>query len=302
MEVRKAAQVAGVTDVTDSQLAKINRQAKTPLGREQVYVFSVRLCDDQVDRDNERFDKAALPKLAELFIGRTGIVDHSWSTGNQMARIFDTSVEREGAVSYIKAWAYMLRGEKTQHIIDEIEAGIKKEVSVGCAMGKSRCSICGEDIGSCKHEKGREYHGQICVAVLSEPMDAYEFSFVAVPAQKQAGVIKGWKGGEQMNLDQFVAKGASDMQKEQYSQLQKQAQLGRQYLGQLKQDVVKLALTVDLGVEEESLRKMASQLDIEELTAMEQALRKKQSQLFPPQCQLPQGRTAKHESHSEFMI
>ena len=75
--------------------------------------------------------------------------------------------------------------------IREIEAGIKKEVSVGCAMGRSICSVCGADYGTCEHRKGVRYGAEECVAVLCEPVDAYEFSFVAVPAQREAGVLKG---------------------------------------------------------------------------------------------------------------
>jgi hypothetical protein len=35
----------------------INRFARTPLTAEQVYCFAVRLCDNEVDRDFERFDE-----------------------------------------------------------------------------------------------------------------------------------------------------------------------------------------------------------------------------------------------------
>lgn len=198
MKIQKQASVltAGTPDA--EQLEKINRQAKSPLKAEEVYVFSVRLCDDQPDRDHERFSTEALKALAPMFVGKTGIVDHAWSSEKQVARIFEAGVEYGDGCAFLKAWAYILRGEKTQEIIREIEAGIKKEVSVGCAMRRSICSICGADYGSCEHRKGESYGGQTCVAVLCEPEDAYEFSFVAVPAQKQAGVLKRLGGGGEM--------------------------------------------------------------------------------------------------------
>ena len=169
MNIRKQASVltAGTPDA--EQLAKINRQAKSPLGAEEVYVFSVRLCDDQPDRDFERFQTQALEALAPMFVGKTGIVDHAWSSEKQVARIFEAGVEYEGGAAYLKAWAYILRGEKTAELIREIEAGIKREVSVGCAMGRSICSVCGAEYGSCTHRKGESYGGQTCVAVLCEP-------------------------------------------------------------------------------------------------------------------------------------
>lgn len=71
---------AGIA-VTAEELARINRFAKKELRAEEVYTFAVKLCDNEVDRDFERFDRAALEKLSELFVGRTGIFDHSWSAG-----------------------------------------------------------------------------------------------------------------------------------------------------------------------------------------------------------------------------
>lgn len=160
MKIQKQASVltAGTPDA--EQLEKINRQAKSPLKAEEVYVFSVRLCDDQPDRDHERFSTEALKALAPMFVGKTGIVDHAWSSEKQVARIFEADVEYGDGCAFLKAWAYILRGEKTQEIIREIEAGIKKEVSVGCAMRRSICSICGADYGSCEHRKGESYGGQ----------------------------------------------------------------------------------------------------------------------------------------------
>ena len=194
MEIRKEAQAASSGTPTAVQLEAINALAKARLNGEQVYVFSLRLCDDQIDRDFERFDEAALPGLAKLFIGKTGIVDHRWSTENQVARIFETQVVREKGTSYIKAWAYIRRGGANDEIIADIEAGIKKEVSVGCAMGRAVCSVCGSEYGTCGHRKGESYEGQVCCAILQEPVDAYEFSFVAVPAQREAGVLKALGG------------------------------------------------------------------------------------------------------------
>ena len=195
MEIRKAAEAVTSGAPTAMQLEQINALAKTRLNGEQVYVFSLRLCDDQTDRDGERFDTAALPALAKLFIGKTGIVDHKWSADNQIARIFETQVVKEKDESYIKAWAYIRRGGANEEIIADIEAGIKKEVSVGCAMARAVCSICGSEYGTCGHVKGESYEGEVCAVILKEPVDAYEFSFVAVPAQRSAGVMKALGGG-----------------------------------------------------------------------------------------------------------
>lgn len=89
---------AGIA-VTAEELARINRFAKKELRAEEVYTFAVKLCDNEVDRDFERFDRAALEELSELFVGRTGIFDHSWSAGGQTARIYRAAVVKAVKVS-----------------------------------------------------------------------------------------------------------------------------------------------------------------------------------------------------------
>ena len=282
MEVKKGTEVAGGGMAAAAQMEKINALAKGNLTAEQVYVFSLRLCDDQVDRDMERFDTAALPALAKLFIGKTGILDHKWSAGNQVARIFETQVVREEGVSYIKAWAYIRRGGANEEVIADIEAGIRKEVSVGCAMGMAVCSVCGSEYGTCGHCKGERYDGQVCCAILKEPMDAYEFSFVAVPAQREAGVLKAM-GGRNPSLkelaEEFGVQG-------EYRSLFKEAQLGRQYRKELEDSVVRLGLSLELGMEAQVLRNVAKTAAAEDLMAMKAALEEKLAQLMPVVTQL----------------
>ena len=296
MQVKKETEVAGGGVPSAVQLEAINAQAKGKLTAEQVYVFSLRLCDDQVDRDGERFDTAALPGLAKLFIGKTGIVDHKWSSDSQVARIFATEVVQENGVSFIKAWAYIRRGGAADEVIADIEAGIKKEVSVGCAMGRSVCSVCGSDYGTCGHVKGESYDGAVCCAILREPMDAYEFSFVAVPAQREAGVLKAL--GSRRCLKELAEEFGAQAE---YRALFKDAQLGRQYQKLLCDEVVRLCLALSLGVEEPVLRSMMSKASANELMQMKSALEGRMEEMYPVKCQLP-GAARGEVVESGFLI
>jgi len=298
MEIRKAAEAVSSGVPTAMQLEAINALAKTRLNGEQVYVFSLRLCDDQVDRDFERFDTEALRSLAKLFVGKSGIVDHKWSAGSQLARIFDTEIIEENGVTAIKAWAYIRRGGANEEIIADIEAGIKKEVSVGCAMGRSICSVCGSEYGTCGHVKGESYDAQVCCAILQEPLDAYEFSFVAVPAQREAGVLKAL-GGRKACLkelaEEFGAQG-------EYRALVKQAELGKRYQKELEDSVVRLGLTLELGVAEPVLRSLAKTAAAEDLLALKAALEQRVSKMLPVCTQLG-GRLERQEGlESGFLI
>lgn len=282
MEIRKETAAVGGGVPSAQQMEKINALAKAQLKAEDVYVFSLRLCDDQVDRDYERFDTEALPGLAAMFVGKSGVVDHQWSAKGQVARIFETGVVTEKGIRYIKAWAYIRRGGEGDEWIADIEAGIKKEVSVGCAMGKSVCSVCGLEYGSCGHRKGEHYDGQLCVAVLKEPVDAYEFSFVAVPAQPHAGVLKGL-GGRTTSLKELAdAHGAQ----EEYRTMYKLAALGQEYEKQLTDEVVRLCLALELDVQEQVLRSAVGKISAEELKSLRKALEGKMAKAYPVRTQL----------------
>lgn len=297
MEIRKAAETVSSGAPTAAQLEAINALAKTRLNGEQVYVFSLRLCDDRIDRDGERFDTGALPGLAKLFLGKTGILDHRWSTENQVARIFETQVVKEKDESYIRAWAYIRRGGKNDELIADIEAGIKKEVSVGCAMAQAVCSICGSEYGTCGHVKGEHYDGQVCAVILKEPVDAYEFSFVAVPAQREAGVMKGM--GAAVSLKELAAEHGAQAE---YRTLTKEAELGRRYRKDLEDCVVRLGLALELGVSEPVLRSLAQTAGAEELLALKEALQGRLDESLPMVSQLLGVKGKEEEIESGFLI
>ncbi len=192
---------AGVID-----LAAINRLSRKELTEEEVYTFTVRMCDDQVDRDGERFSTVCLASLAKLFVGKPFLFDHHWSATKQTARIYAARLEKDGDTTCIMADVYMLRLSGNEDLIAMIEGGILKEVSVGCSVGKATCSICGKEFFSCDHRRGGTYEGKTCHVILDDARDAYEVSFVAVPAQPAAGVQKSAEMSNMSINDVEVAK------------------------------------------------------------------------------------------------
>ena len=186
--------------MTQEILDKINKFTRREFAADELFAFPVILCDNEIDRDCERFSDKALEQLKALFVGKTGIFDHEPSTSNQTARIFDTELVTDSSrknkcgepYKYLRASAHMVRTEDNRDLIAEIDGGIKKEVSISCSAGRRRCSVCGADkaVQSCSHVKGKTYGGRLCHVVLDDITDAYEWSFVAVPAQVNAGVTK----------------------------------------------------------------------------------------------------------------
>lgn len=306
--------------VTDEDLKLINKLTVKELTAEEVYTFNVILCDNEVDRDCERFDIAALEKMAGLFVGVTGIFDHNPGSGNQTARIFSAKCEKypEKKTSLgddytcVKARAYMPRTNKNADLITEIDAGIKKEVSVSCSAKTFTCSVCGGDIrySSCNHIKGETYNGKLCHCIISDINDAYEWSFVAIPAQVNAGVTKGFeskfrhtqnliksiKNGECVKIDRQQAEELCGY----ISLLEKQADDGRSFRQSLTGEINKFALICLPSLDSESLEKMCAGSDTKELIKLRDAFRLKAGEIIPLSPQLKAKKENNVTNNNEF--
>jgi len=294
VRVTKQAQAGAGFAVDEQELKLINEWSRKELSAEEVYAFGVRLCDNEIDRDGERFTEQTLKELAELFVGKSGVFDHQWSAKGQAARIYRTEVVREeGQVTgmgdtacYLKGYAYMLRTEGNRDLIAEIEGGIKKEVSVGCAVGRRACSICGGEPGECEHVKGERYDGKLCCVELTDAVDAYEWSFVAVPAQRKAGVVKGFAVGE-----------------EELEQLKKEAAMGRRYLASLRREVARLGGLAQENLDAAMLRSVTAKLDEHELLALKGAFEEQVRKIYPMEPQLTEsGEFETPERDRAFLI
>ncbi|MCL2580506.1 MAG: hypothetical protein FWE32_10845 [Oscillospiraceae bacterium] len=310
------------SSLSDVQMEKINRFTRRALEREEVFVFSLILCDSEIDRDFERFPKESLEVLSGLFVGKTGVFDHSPKAKNQSARIFDAALEDTGKLNslgepycILRAYAYMLRSPKNEELIFEIDGGIKKEVSVGCAVERIVCSVCGADhkATACEHVKGGRYDDSVCHHRLENPTDAYEWSFVAVPAQKEAGVTKRagalggrapvddlcklFEGGGGLNL----TAGEIISLKAQYSALAEKAKAGDAYLSGLRGEVVRLAGFAIPELAPTLVGQLAAKLDSCQLSEMRHALRKAANKAFPPSPQLGGG-DIQREAENPFVI
>lgn len=318
----KIGQVIKSTQLNQGELELINKYTRRAMTQEEVYVFSVVLCDNDIDRDFERFTVESLVALEKLFVGKTGIFDHNPKAQNQTARIISCKVEavsgRKNSVGdeYFRlvARAYMPVSEKNNDLILAIDSGILKEVSVGCAVEETRCSICGRDINSmeCTHHKGEKYNGNICYGELINPTDAYEWSFVAIPAQKGAGVIKAFNGKEKTMteiLKSIENSEAVTLTKEDsiklnkyFNSLKKQAADGAVYRNSLIAEVLKYSAIVQPEISRTTMESVAKALDIDELKEFRDAYSKKTADFLPPRPQLFSEKTVTDNTNTEFRI
>lgn len=168
--------------------------------KEDLFVYPIKLSDNSIDRENEFFSQYALEQLEEKIIGLVGIYDHNWSSEGIHSRIFKTELvvsddkknETGDPYTYIVGFAYTLRGEKNKDLIDYINTGMFREVSIGFKAGETTSlTVDGES-----------------VTRTDSITDVFEWSFVAVPAQRKSGVVKHYNqgGGKSMALKDKLLK------------------------------------------------------------------------------------------------
>lgn len=293
-------------DYTDENLTLINNYSRRKLAKEDVYIFSLVLCDNEIDRDFEAFDTKALYMLANLFVGKTGILDHNPKAENQTARIFKCSVEKTGettsfGVPYYRltAMAYMPCSEKNKEFINAIDSGIVKEVSVGCSVEQTLCSICGEEKYStkCSHIQGKKYGNTICYNILHNPKDAYEWSFVAVPSQKKAGVIKQFTNTKEETMEDILKALNSTNEvtftpnqlqrlKAHIEKAEQNAVYGKRYHSDLQNDVLRLSMIVQPNISKAVMNDVTAKMTIEQLKEFKKGYEIMADKTLPPVPQL----------------
>lgn len=117
--------VSGVVDgenqtVGDDELELINRFTRRNLEKSEVYAFSVVLCDNDVDRDGERFTTDSLYELEKLFVGKTGIIDHNPSA--KIRRQEFSAVRLRKLTVRKRLWVTITLGSRQGHIFQFVRA------------------------------------------------------------------------------------------------------------------------------------------------------------------------------------
>ena len=159
--------------------------------------------------------------------------------------------------------------------------------------------------GECVHKKGQVYGGRQCYGKLCGISDAYEWSFVAVPAQRAAGVIKN-KRLEGNLLDSVFKKletpgelTLSEQDKNKLcsyiDRLKSLCADGEDYRQELKSDVIKLN-ALNGGIDHGVMAAVVDRMTIAELKAFKSAYSRKEAQ--PQLCRANKTGTAACDDYS----
>ncbi len=244
-------------------------------------------------------------------------------SSDQAARLFHCYIAEDASklTSYgekytaLKGMAYMVRTESNADLIKEIDGGIKKEVSVGCAAEKTICSVCGKNMKTheCSHIKGKTYKGKLCYGVLTNIKDAYEWSFVAVPAQRNAGVTKSFKLKEENPLttvdiikslseDTLITAAQAKEICDYIESLEKAANEAMHYKKHLIDDISRNALIIMPGVNVKQFTQGCTHMDVSSLKKLRDDLEKQAKSLLPPVLQLRPSSEKSKPDNKDFII
>jgi superfamily I DNA/RNA helicase len=157
------------------------------------------------------------------------------------------------------------------------------------------------------------YGKKLCYSILSDARDAYELSFVAVPAQRESGITKSFgikeksdmvdiiKAISDVDTDVTITKSQAEQLSSYIDDLKEEAKLGEEYKKQLSKEVVKLFATNFPQMDTSIVSSVTSVMTTKELLGFKQGLGEAQKKA--PQSQLiSKAEKNDKKAYSEFKI
>jgi len=170
-------------DEADDTLAAINQFALRPLIAEDVAIFTLDLCHNQVDRHHSRFPDDELAKINAMVPGRPLMERHDLRGSLPRGTFFRSALHRAGERLSVRPEVYVLRTAENADFIRNIEGGIYRETSIGFAFRTPECSICARDIRTCEHVPGRVFGDAVCHFIMRNVLEVIEGSVVPSGSQ-----------------------------------------------------------------------------------------------------------------------
>lgn len=161
----------------------VNRYALRPLRRDEYAVFSLDLCNNQIDKHFSRFPEEELEKIDRMTPGRPLMERHDLRGSLPRGTFFRSELHREEGCLSVRPDVYVLRTAENADFILNIEGGVYRETSIGFSFRMPECSICGKDIRTCDHVPGNSYGAQLCYFIMRDVLEVIEGSVVPAGSQ-----------------------------------------------------------------------------------------------------------------------
>jgi len=195
--------------VSKEDIDKINKFSVKSVESKDITIYTALLIDDKITRNNTQYPKEFQSMLLSLPVGEGNFVgapilfgdtkDHQHTASSQVGRIFEAWQVIDAEKHYgVMAKIYVLN-EGNEDLINKINSGVLKEMSIATKVGIPMCSICGQDIRQCSHEQG--VNG--AYVVMSGNGFVAEASFVAVPGSNSAKILNEDETKKFLKLEQL---------------------------------------------------------------------------------------------------
>lgn len=162
---------------------EVNRYSLRPLDPAEYAVFTLDLCNNQVDRHFSRFPDEELATINGLTPGRPLMERHDLRGTLPRGTFFRSELHRDGDRLSVRPDVYVLRSNDNADFILNIEGGVYRETSIGFSFRTPECSICGEDLRTCDHVPGRSYGDDVCHYIMRDVLEVIEGSVVSSGSQ-----------------------------------------------------------------------------------------------------------------------
>jgi len=169
----------------------VNRYALRALDPAEYAVFTLDLCNNQIDRHFSRFPEEELARINDLVPGRPLMERHDLRGSLPRGRFFRSALHVKGDVVSVRPEVYVLRTAENADFILNIEGGVYRETSIGFSFRTPECSVCGKDLRTCDHVPGRAYGGETCHFIMREVLEVAEGSVVSAGSQGTGFVREG---------------------------------------------------------------------------------------------------------------
>ncbi|NLO32525.1 MAG: hypothetical protein GX117_04100 [Candidatus Hydrogenedentes bacterium] len=167
----------------DDPMKAVNHFALRRLTAEEVALFTMDLCNNQVDRHFSRFPEKELERINGLTPGRPLMERHDLAGSLPRGTFFRSRLHRDGDYLSVPPEVYVLRSEQNKDFILNIEGGVYRETSIAFSFRLPECSVCGRDLRRCSHVPGRSYGDKQCHFIMRDVLEVLEGSVVPAGSQ-----------------------------------------------------------------------------------------------------------------------
>jgi len=184
------------SDANADLVADVNKFTLRPLTRDEFAVFTMDLCNNQVDAHYSRFPLDELESINDMVPGRPFMERHDTKGTLPRGTFFRSGLHEEPDGEYVSVRpdVYILHTEDNRALIANIEGGVYRATSIGFSFMRPECSICHKDIRTCDHVPGRRYAEESCHYIMHDVVSVLEGSVVFSASQGTGFVASGDEG------------------------------------------------------------------------------------------------------------